>query len=259
MTSSLRGVRLIAALETRLLLSHPVPVTILLIMPIILILFLENGLLPPPVAGGIAGTGANQAVPGIATMFAFFLVGYTGLAFYREHGWRTWERLRLSPIATVPLIVGKALPYLAIGVIQVWVLIGIGWIFLGMTVRGSPGTIAALVLLLSMSAVSLGLMLAALAHSAQQLLALSNLGAVLLGGIGGAFAPVVTYPSWAQTLARATPQYWAIDGFQQAMVAGSSLRDLALNLCVLIGFSALFVGLAAFRFDRTEAKESFLD
>lgn len=257
--SVLRDIALTARHETRLVLGDPSPATILLAMPVVLILFLKNGLVPPMAEGEAVGNGANQAVPGIATMFAFFLVGYTGLAFIREHGWRTWDRIRVSPLSTVGLIIGKAVPYLVIGVIQICTLMAVGWLFLNMTIRGSIAAMVVLAVLLSMAAVSLGLLLTALVQTAQQLYAVSNLAAVVLGGIGGAFAPVATYPAWAQAVAHATPQFWAIAGFQRVMLAGSSLDGVLLHVGVLLVFSVLFTALAALRFDVAATKQSFLD
>lgn len=257
--SVLREIRLIAGQETHLLLTNPSPIVILLIMPVVLIVFLKNGLVPPAVAGHQAANGTAQAVPGISVMFAFFVVGYAGFAFFREHGWHTWDRLRVSPLTTSGVVVGKALPYLAVGVLQILILLGVGCLFLDLSVRGSAWAILALVVLLCTSAVSLALLLTAFAHSIQHLFATANLAAVLLGGIGGAFAPVSTYPRWAQVLAHATPQFWAIEGFQQVIVGGASLAGVMVNLAVLFCFSAAFLVLAAWRFDITETKQSFLD
>lgn len=244
MSKTLRDVRLTSLHEGRLVLGDPSPIVMLLVMPIVLILFLPD---------------ADQAVPGIATMFAFFVVGYIGFAFFREHGWRTWERLRVSSVTTPGLVVGKALPYLVMGVVQVSMLIAVGWVFLGLDVNGSPVALAALVLLLSISAVSLGLLLTAVSGTIQQLYAVSNLVAVLFGGLGGAFAPASSYPAWAEALAHLTPQYWAIEGFKDVLSGHGTLVDVAPNLAVLLAFSAGSTLLAAVRFDMRETKVSFLD
>src|SRR5437868_9051419 len=51
-----------------------------------------------------------------------------------------------------------------------------------------------------------------------QLNAFSNLGAMVLAGVGGALAPTSALPSWARTLAPATPSYWAMRGFRQVIL-----------------------------------------
>lgn len=255
----LRDVRLTGGHETRLIVTDPSPIAILLVMPAILILFLKNGLVPPVVEGQQAANGASQAVPGIGAMFAFFLVGYTGLAFFREHGWNTWNRIRVSPIGTPGLIVGKSLPYVALGITQLWVLIAVGWLFLELRIEGSLLAILSLIVLMCMAAVSLGLLMTAYSSSIQHLYAISNLAAVLLGGIGGAFASVSSYPKWAQLVAQATPQFWAIDGLKRVIVGGASVGDVSTNLLVLFAFSVFFTLLAVSRFDTSEVKQSFLD
>lgn len=257
--SVLRDIRLSAEHEGRLVIADPSPIAVLLVMPTILILFLKNGLLPPSVGAHSALNGTAQAVPGIGTMFAFMLVGYAGLAFFREHGWRTWERLRVSPLSTHGVVIGKSIPYLVLGIVQLLVLFGVGFSLLDLEVRGSFAAIAVLMVLVSMSAVSLAVLLTAFTRSIQHLYALSNIAAVLLGGIGGAFAPPTSYPEWAQLVARVTPQYWAIDGFKQVIVGGAHLDGIVANAAALLAFSVAFLAVASFRFDTTEVKQSFLD
>jgi ABC-2 type transport system permease protein len=244
MSKVLHDVRLIGQHESRLAFGDPSPVVVLLVMPIVLILFLKD---------------PNQAVPGIATMFAYFVVGFAGFAFFREHGWNTWERLRVSSVTTSGLVVGKALPYLAMGVLQVAALIAVGWLFLGLRVEGSPVALAGVVLVLCMSAVSLGLLLTAVSGTIQQLYAIANLVAVLFGGLGGTFAPASSYPAWAAALAHLTPQYWAIEAFHEVMSGDGGLVDVLPNLGVLLAFSVGLTTLAALRFDMGETKVSFLD
>ena len=67
--------------------------------------------------------------------------------------------------------------------------------------------------------------------------------------LGGCLVPVNRLPSVFRDIAPATPHYWALDGFNNAM-AGSG--RVLVPLLVLAGFSLvmLAVGLLTFRFDR---------
>ena len=53
--------------------------------------------------------------------------------------------------------------------------------------------------------VALGFMLLSLCRSVLQLNAATNIGAMVLGGIGGAVTPIDTLPGWAQAIAPFTP------------------------------------------------------
>ena len=52
--------------------------------------------------------GAEQVVPGQAAMAAFFIVALVTFAFFAEHGWATWDRLRASPATSFEIVVGKS-------------------------------------------------------------------------------------------------------------------------------------------------------
>ena len=41
-----------------------------------------------------------------------------GCSFFREHAWRTWDRLRIVPIRSIEIVGGKAIPMLALNVCQ---------------------------------------------------------------------------------------------------------------------------------------------
>src|SRR4051794_40514627 len=85
--------------STRLAVRDVPSMVILVFMPLLLIVFLRSTFGPALVHEGYkTANGAEQAVPGMAVMFAFFLVPQVGYSFYREHSWRTWTRLRLCGV-----------------------------------------------------------------------------------------------------------------------------------------------------------------
>ena len=97
--------------NTHLLLSDPAPIIVSTLMPLVLMAFLQGMGRSVLVAEGFDGaTGAEQVVPGMAVLFSLFGVIYLGMAFFQEHGWGTWDRLRSSPAGSVEILVGKMLP-----------------------------------------------------------------------------------------------------------------------------------------------------
>ncbi len=97
--------------ELRLLGRDPVPFVLLLVLPLAIMWFFRPALALALFSEGyVRSEGAEQAVPGIATTFSLFLVGFVGLSFFRDRSWRTWERLRTSPIAWWQLFAGKLCP-----------------------------------------------------------------------------------------------------------------------------------------------------
>ncbi len=195
--------------------------------------------------------GSEYTVPAMTTMFSFFLVGFIGFAFFAEHQWNTWERLRASSATNVEILVGKIVPALALCLAQQALLFGAGFAFFGLRVRGSMLGVALVGVSLAVCLVSVGVLLAAMLKTQQQLNAIANLGAILLAGISGALVPITLLPGWARFVAPMAPQYWAMRGFRATIVDGEGLGAVALPVAVLLGLgaAAALIALRKFRFD----------
>ena len=71
-----------------------------------------------------------------------------------------------------------------------------------------------------------GLAAAAALSTIQQVNAVTNLGAMVLGGLGGGFVPVESLPDWIEPLAPISPVYWAMDGYRTAILDGGGVGDV---------------------------------
>lgn len=247
--------RAIARTSTRILANDPAPIVVMLVMPLLLTAFLKPAMAAQLRASGVVGaTGAEQLVPGMAVLFAFLSTSTICTLFYREHFWGTWERLRASGARATELMIGKALPLLALMLGQMVVLFAAGAVFFGYRVNGSVLALGALVVGLVLCVLTFGLMVVALFHTLDQAMVLGNLVGMLMAGVGGALAPATTFPDWAQAVAHATPTYWGLRGITDVTVNGAGLTDVAGPLAVLFGFTAACSVVAAVRFNPTETK-----
>ena len=100
---------------------------ILIVFPIITMAFLKPAFRAALVQGGYPhANGAEQVVPGQAVVRAFFIVSLTTFAFFSEFGWMTWDRLRASPATSLEIVLGKAIPRVAMVIVQLFVVLGAG-------------------------------------------------------------------------------------------------------------------------------------
>jgi ABC-2 type transport system permease protein len=244
--------------DLRILRSDPLYLIIFVTMPLLVMGFLKPAFRGTLVLSGIKdANGAEQAVPGITVLFAFFLVSNVGFGVFREYGWATWERVRASPSSAIEVMAGKVVVPLLSLALQLTILFGIGGLLFSLRVRGSYFGIVLVGGALAMALVGLGLMLLAVCRTVMQLSAVSNLGAVLFAGLGGAVAPISSLPRWAAVIAPATPSYWAMRGFRSVIIDGQGVGAVALPTGVLLGFAVVFVGVAATRFRYDETKVSW--
>ncbi len=242
----------IARQDWRILCRDPFPVIVPVVLPLLLIPFVKPAFRLGFLAEHVRHTaGAEQAVPAMAVTFAFFLVGNSSMGFFREHAWCTWDRLRASPASNYEIVLGKiAVPLLqAVG--QFTLVFGLGGLVLGLTVRGSWGSLVAVGVAYSLYLVTTGLAVVALCRTYMQANAITNVGALLLAGLGGALVPHAFLPSWAQFLSPAVPSYWAMRGYREAILGyGSPLVSVA----VLLAFATVCLVFAALRFRLDDTK-----
>ena len=176
---------------------------VLVVFPLITIAFLKPALRPALVQSGHPhANGAEHVVPGQAAMSAFFLVSLITFAFFTEHAWATWDRLRASAATSLEIVVGKTLPRVALGIAQFVVIIVGGVVIFDLNIRGNALALAPLVIAFSICLVLLGVAVTAVCRTAQQANSFGYLGMVLFGAIGGAFVPFNLLPGWARDRAR---------------------------------------------------------
>lgn len=251
--------------EVRVFRRDPVFFVVFTTMPLIVMAFIKPAFRAALLAGSVGGpgshagglNGAEQAVPGVAVMFSLFLVGNVGFSFFREYGWKTWDRLRASWATPAEVMVGKVtVPFLQ-SAIQLVILFGLGGLVFGLHVRGSIAALAVLAAAFAVALICLGLALLALCRTIMQLNAAANLGAMVLAGVGGAIAPSTALPGWAKAIAPVTPAYWAMRGFRNVIVYGAGFGGVAASLGVLALFSLAFVAVVVSQFHYNDNKTSF--
>ena len=244
--------------ELRVMMGDKESIVVLMVMPLIMMAFFKPVARLALVGNDPTANGSEFTVPGMTTMFAFFLVGFIGFSFFAERQWNTWERLRASPATNAEILVGKVVPAIMMCLVQQITLFSAGYVLLGMRVRGSVLGVVLVSLALTMCLVSVGVLMAALLRTQQQLNAINNLGAMILAGISGALVPLSVLPAWARSVAPIAPQYWAMRGFRSTILDGGGVSSVLLPVAVLLAIGAACgtIALLRLRFDDVEVHAS---
>ncbi|MGD8485521.1 MAG: ABC transporter permease [Chloroflexota bacterium] len=203
--------------------------------------------------------------PAIVAFFAYFFVYLlTGVSFLRERIGGTLERLMATPVARGEIVAGYSLGFGLLATVQMVVLLtwalgsldlGPVSIGLGIETAGSAVFAFLVVLLLSVGAVSLGILVSTFARTELQVIQSIPLVMVPQFLLSGVLFPVSSLPVVLQPLVAIMPLHYAVDGLRQVFVAGADLTSMALlfNLVVLAGFAAIFAVLASFTIRREVA------
>lgn len=215
------------------------PLISLVLMPL-LVMGILRSLFEQSTFVGATGSSGSYAVPGTAVMFSFFIVNFTGISLYREHGYHTWERLRASPAGGVAIILGKAVPPLVVSWLQLTLLFLVGGPLYGLEVTGSWMAIAMVIATYSLSLTCFGIAVALVCRTLTQVSAVGNLGTLVFGWLGGAIVPAAALPDWTQPMCRFVPSYWAMEGLHRAVLFGGGPGDVLGPVAYLLAFAVVF-------------------
>ena len=241
--------------EMRMVMDDPGVLVFLLLMPLLMMAVMKPLFALSLQADGFAGaSGAEQAVPGMAAMFATFSASFAGFGFFREHGWGTWDRLRASSATTSDIMVGKLGPVFLISIAQLTGLFGIGVLLLDLAIAGSITALGLIIIAFSLSMLAFGMAITAISRTSLQLNMFANLGGIVFAGVGGALVPVTVLPEWVQTIAQFIPTYWAMEGFLGVILEGDRVVDVLLPVVALLAFAGGFAAIAAFKFRFEETR-----
>jgi ABC-2 type transport system permease protein len=187
----------------------------------------------------------SQVAPALLGFFPFLLMFLvTSITTLRERSSGTLERLLTTPMAKLDLLVGYALAFSLVAVVQVGVAVAVS-LWLGLDLRGSVWALLLVALLDAVLGVALGLFASAFAQTefqAVQFMPLVVLPQLLVCGL---FAPRASMADVLRWFSDAMPLSYAVEALQR--VAGSPTLDPTYlrDALVLGGSAVAALGLAA--------------
>jgi ABC-2 type transport system permease protein len=178
--------------------------------------------------------------PVLLGFFVFFFVFLiAGVSFLRERTKGTLERLMASPIRKWEIVLGYILGFGLFTMIQATVITAYAVYVLDMLMEGSFFSLLIIILLLSLTALTLGTLLSSFANNELQMIQFIPIVVVPQIFFSGLFN-LETISDWISWIGPFTPLYYAADALRDVMVRGYGLNEIQLNLLVLFGFSLLF-------------------
>jgi ABC-2 type transport system permease protein len=229
-----------AGLELRILVRNGEQLLLTLIIPVLLLIAFGH---EPLVS--ISGSRIDFVVPGILAL-AVLSTAFTSQAiatgFERRYG--VLKRLGASPLSRTGLIGAKTLTVLAVEVVQVIIIAGLGAALGWHPHTSAAGVAGALALMLAGTAAFSGLaLLLAGTLRAEATLAAANLVYLVMLGIGGVLFPLARFPDSVQPVLKLLPAGALADGLRTALAHSGGVP--ARDLLVLLVWAAVAITLAA--------------
>jgi ABC-2 type transport system permease protein len=179
--------------------------------------------------------------PVLLGFFVFFFVFLiAGVSFLRERTTGTLERLLTSPLRKWEIVAGYTIGFGVFTMIQAAIIAWYAIYVLGMLMEGAFGYVLLITLLLSLSALTLGILLSSFANNELQMIQFIPLVVVPQVFFSGLFN-LETISEWLSWVGPLTPLYYAAEALRNVMVRGFGWGMIYKDLLVLLGFSLLFM------------------
>jgi len=195
---------------------------------------------------------AVQIVPAlIGVILTMTMTLFTAVAIVRERERGNLELLITTPVRTPELMVGKIVPYVLIGLLQVTLIIGAGVLLFDVPVRGALVDVYAAALVFVAATLGLGLLISTLASTqfqAFQLTFFTFLPQILLSGF---MFPFDGMPRAAQWLAELLPLTHFIRIIRGILLRGVTLAGIGHELWPLVLFFVASMTLSTLRFRKS--------
>ena len=195
---------------------------------------------------------ATFIVPGIVGILltiTMTLITSTAIVKERERG--TLEQLIVTPISRTSLMLGKLVPFVMVGYVQMSVILALGVIFFDIPIMGSLSLLYALALVFIVASLGIGLLISTVARSQVQAMQLSfffMLPNILLSGY---IFPRAAMPEPAQWVGALLPLTWFLDILRGVLLKGVGMRDLWTQLGVLSAAALVLLVVSVRRFSKT--------
>ncbi|MGE5404716.1 MAG: ABC transporter permease [Candidatus Saccharibacteria bacterium] len=197
------------------------------------------------------GITAYYMVPGICgIILTLTMMMLTAVSIVRERERGTLEQLLVTPMKSYELMVGKTVPYIALGYIEMTVAILVGVIFFGLPIKGSLVELYVLSLFFIIASLGLGIAISTIAKTQMQAFQMSffvMLPSILLSGF---MFPRAAMPKIIYYISDFIPLTFYLDIIRGIILKGIGFSYLMQQVGVLLLFSLVFMTIASLRFKK---------
>lgn len=206
---------------------------------------------PGSTGGGARLNAVQQSVPGWLVFAMFFVVIPLSAVMITEREQGTDLRLRAMQVPAWALLFARLPAYFLVNMLQLAAMLAVGvWILplLGgqaLDLGTHPAGLLAVASATSVAAIGLAMLVATLARTSVQAIALGGTLNLVFGALGGIMVPKIVMPAGMQAATAVSPMSWALEGFWDILLRAGSIRDAWPECAALCAFGMITLALAA--------------
>lgn len=190
-------------------------------------------------------------VPGIAVILVTMVTALlTGFSIVREKEAGTLEQLMVTPLKPIHVVVGKAVPFFIIGVVELMVALVIAQLKFQVPFRGNYLTLLAFTSAYMLSSLGIGIFTSTVARTQQQALFIIWFFLLFFMLLSGFFLPVENMPHWVQIVTLANPVRFFMHVLREMFLKGSGLPELWREGAAMLGIGFCVFTFSVLKFNR---------
>lgn len=191
-------------------------------------------------------------IPGVVmNILTVITMMLTALALVREREIGTMEQLMVSPLKPVELILGKTLPFVAIGFFQFFLILIVARAVFQVPFRGSLLLLICAAALYLLTTLGSGVLISTISRTQQQAVMSVFLYFMPVFMFSGFTFPVRNMPDEVRWIAIINPQHYFIDILRGVFIKGSGIDVLWQPMAALGAIGILVLGASILRFHKT--------
>jgi len=193
-----------------------------------------------------------NVVPGLmGVILTMTLVMMTAMGMTRERERGTLENLLATPVRPTEVMIGKIVPYVLIGYLQVLIVFTAARLLFNVPMFGNFLTLSAAIVLFIIATLGVGFAFSTIARSQMQSMQMTMfyfLPNILLSGF---MFPFRGMPTWAQWIGEALPLTHFLRIVRAVMLKGAGWADVAPQTVPILIFIAVAAAVAMKRYRQT--------
>jgi ABC-2 type transport system permease protein len=198
------------------------------------------------------GITAYYMVPALlGIIVTMTMVIITSVAIVREREQGTLEQLLVTPVKPLELMIGKIVPYIVMGYLQITVALLVAVLVFQVPIRGSLWQLYLLTLFFITASLGLGLMISNLAQTQMQAFQMSffvMLPSIMLSGF---LFPRAAMPKIIYFISFLIPLTYYLDIIRGIVLKGIGFNYLVGQVTALLVFSVLVLSVSVLKFRKT--------
>jgi ABC-2 type transport system permease protein len=193
-------------------------------------------------------------LPGLIA-FILMITGVvsTALSVVREKERGTFEQLRLTPLSTPELLVGKTVPYLVVSLVAMTLVLVAARVLFGLRIQGSLVELYGASLVFLAGALGFGLFISTLVRRQQDAFQIAGLASMLPTVLlSGFIFPIRSMPLPLQVLSHVVPARYYMKILRGVILKGASITAYPWDAFALVVYAACMIGFASLRLARRD-------